>query len=71
MQDEHAHVGAGIARGERLTVGPDADDGIAPAGVELGDDGAFYFANLPLGPHPAHVDAPAGICDLRFSITPG
>ena len=38
MQDEHAHVGAGIARGERLTVGPDADDGIAPAGVELGDD---------------------------------
>jgi hypothetical protein len=40
----------------------------ASASSELGDDGAFYFANLPLGPHPAHVDAPAGICDLTVVV---
>jgi len=42
--------------------------GGASASSELGDDGAFYFANLPLGPHPAHVDAPAGICDLTVVV---
>src|ERR1700683_3563614 len=39
VQDEHAHVGAGIARGERLAMRPDPQHGIALAGVELGDDG--------------------------------
>ena len=37
VQDEHAHLGAGPARGQRLTMGPDAEHGIAPARVELGD----------------------------------
>ena len=42
VQDEHAHVGAGVARGERLAVRPDAEDGIGRARVVLGDDGDLH-----------------------------
>ena len=38
VQHEHPHVGPGVARGERLAVRPDATDGVAGAGVVLGDD---------------------------------
>ncbi len=38
VEDEHPHVGAGVARGERLAVGPDAEDGVGGAGVVLRDD---------------------------------
>ena len=39
MEDEHADVGAGVARGERLAVGPHAEHGVRGARVVLGDDG--------------------------------
>ena len=38
VQDEHAHVGAGVARGERLPVRPDAEHGVGGARVVLRDD---------------------------------
>jgi outer membrane usher protein len=34
---------------------------------ELGDDGAFYFSNVPPGPHAAHVENTAD-CDLTVVI---
>ena len=39
VQHEHAHVGAGVARGERLAVRPDAEHRVGGARVVLGDDG--------------------------------
>ena len=39
MQDEHAHVGPGVARGERLAVRPHAEHRVGGARVVLGDDG--------------------------------
>jgi hypothetical protein len=39
VQDEHAHLGARVARGERLAVRPDPQDGVGGARVVLGDDG--------------------------------
>ena len=39
VQDEHAHLRAGVARGERLAVRPDAQHRVALARVELGYDG--------------------------------
>ncbi len=38
VQHEHAHLRAGVARGERLAVGPDPEHRIAAARVELGHD---------------------------------
>ena len=38
VQDEHAHVGAGVARGDRLAVRPDAEHRVGGARIELGDD---------------------------------
>jgi hypothetical protein len=37
MQHDHAHLGARVARRQRLAMGPDTQHRIAPAGVELGD----------------------------------
>ena len=42
VQDEHAHLGARVARGERLAVRPDAQDGIGRPRVVLGDDGDLH-----------------------------
>ena len=39
MQHEHAHLRAGVARGERLAVRPDAEHRVGRARVVLGDDG--------------------------------
>ncbi len=39
MEDEHAHVRAGVARGERLAVRPDAEHRVGGPRVVLGDDG--------------------------------
>ena len=38
VQHEHAHVGAGVARGQRLAVGPDAQHRVVCARIELADD---------------------------------
>ena len=38
VQHEHAHLGARVARGDRLLVRPDAEDRVVGARVELGDD---------------------------------
>ena len=35
-------LGAGVARGDGLAVGPDAEDGVGRAGVELRDDGDLH-----------------------------
>ena len=42
MQDEHPNIGAGVAGGEGLPVGPHAEHGIMRAGVELGYDGDLH-----------------------------
>ena len=42
MQHEHAHLGARVARGERLAVRPDAEDGVGGPRVVLGDDGDLH-----------------------------
>ncbi len=39
MQHEHAQLGARALGGERLAMGPDAENRIAVARIELGDDG--------------------------------
>ena len=39
VEDEHADVGAGVTRRERLAVGPHAEHGVRGARVVLGDDG--------------------------------
>ena len=38
VQHEHAHVGAGVARRQRLAVGPDAEHRVVCARIELADD---------------------------------
>ena len=38
VQHEHAHVGAGVARGQRLAVGPHAEHRVVGARIELADD---------------------------------
>ena len=38
MEHEHAHVGARVARGERLPVRPDAEHGVGGPRVVLRDD---------------------------------
>ncbi len=44
VEDEHADLGARVARGERLAVGPDAEHRIGGARVVLGDDGDLHAA---------------------------
>ena len=44
VQDEHAHVGPGVARGERLAVRPDAEHRVGGARVVLGDDRDAHLA---------------------------
>jgi hypothetical protein len=39
VQHEDDELGAGVTRGERLAVRPDAEHRIVAARVELGDDG--------------------------------
>ena len=46
VEHEHADVGAGVARGERLAVRPHAEHRVRGARVVLGDDGhAHYVAS--------------------------
>ncbi len=48
MQDEHPHVGAGIAGCDGLAVRPDAEHGVGGARIELGDDRDLHRAP-PIG----------------------
>ena len=50
VQDEHAHVGPGVACGERLPVRPDAEHRVGGARVVLGDNGhAHAFTDGAVG----------------------
>ena len=42
VQDEHAHIGAGVPGGARLAMRPDSEHRVSAAGVELGDDGDLH-----------------------------
>jgi hypothetical protein len=46
MQDEHAHVRAGVAGGERLPVRPDTEHRVGGARVVLGDDDHAHAVSL-------------------------
>ena len=46
VQDEHPHVGAGVARGQRLAVRPDAEHRVGGARVVLGDDDHAHAVSL-------------------------
>ena len=43
---QHAHLGAGVARRQRLAVGPDAEHRIGRRGVPLGHDGDAHGSGL-------------------------
>ena len=42
VQHEHAHVGAGVARGDRLAVRPEPEHRVRRARIELRDDGDLH-----------------------------
>ena len=63
VQHEHAHVGAGVARGERLAVRPDAEHRVGGARVVLGDDGDAH--------HAASACAASVSSGLRRGVTYG
>ena len=46
MQHEHAHVGPGVAGGQRLAVRPDAEHRVGGARVVLGDDDHAHAVSL-------------------------
>ena len=66
VEHEHAHVGAGVARGERLAVRPHAEHGVRGARVVLGDDGHAHGVEVT-SPPPA-TGSPAR---RRCFVAPG
>ncbi len=47
VQDDDVDVGAGVARGERLAVRPDAEHRVVGARVELRDDADLHASTRP------------------------
>ena len=58
MQHQHADVGPGVARRERLAVGPDAEHRVGGARVVLGDDGDAH------GHSSRQVSSTSAACSL-------